>query len=57
MFDKVLLTYLIADGLFVASGGLLIAVAFIAKDDWVNPTAGSVASTLLLMQTPLTGTS
>lgn len=57
MLDKVLLAFLIADGLFVLAGGLLLGVVFMAKNDWNNPSVDNVASTLLLMQTPVNGRS
>lgn len=55
MLDKVLLAYLVADGLFVLAGGLLLGVVFMTKNDWNNPSVDNVAATLLLMQTPVNG--
>lgn len=56
MLDKILLSFLIADGLFAATGGLLVAAYFVSKADMVElPTIANVATNLVLEQTPLTG--
>lgn len=58
MLDKVLLTFLIADVLFVGTGGLLIGIVFATKSNQSHPrTTGDVASNLLLMRAPLDGKS
>jgi hypothetical protein len=56
MPDKVLISFLVADAIFAASGGLLLAIVFItrARTDRVQ-TIDNVASNLLLMNTPLDG--
>lgn len=56
MRDNVLLAFLVADGLFAASGGLLVAVVMITKNIMHHPrTLSNVASNLLLTNTPLNG--
>lgn len=56
MVDKIMLSFLLLDFLFVASGGLLIATVFINKASMATqPTTTNVAADMLLMQTPLTG--
>lgn len=56
MPDKVLMTFLLVDALFLASGGLLLAVVFTTRARKDSPrTTDNVASDLLLMDTPLDG--
>ena len=56
MLDKVLISFLITDALFAATGGLFLAVVFVTKATIHRPrTTADVASNLLLLQTPLTG--
>jgi hypothetical protein len=56
MRDKVLLSLVIFDVLFLVAGGLMIAGALKAKNDYQQPsTLSTVASNLLLMRCPLTG--
>ncbi|KAL8900176.1 MAG: hypothetical protein Q9192_001219 [Flavoplaca navasiana] len=45
--------FLLADILFAATGGLLVAVVLISKRDMVAPTAETVAPNLLLAHAPL----
>jgi hypothetical protein len=54
--DKILLTYILMDLLFVIAGGLLIIFALITENEiTVAPTISTVARNLLLMRCPLTG--
>ncbi|ATZ53842.1 Bcpls1 [Botrytis cinerea B05.10] len=54
MADKILLTYVILDILFVGSGALLLGFALTTKTGTSQaPTIASVATDLLLMGTPL----
>lgn len=56
MADKILLTYVILDILFVGSGALLLGFALTTKTGTSQaPTIASVATDLLLMGTPLNG--
>ncbi|MCJ1260445.1 phospholipid scramblase 1 [Lobaria immixta] len=56
MLDKVLIAFLVADFLFVGTGGLLIGIVFATKSNRSHPrTTDDVASNLLLMRTPLDG--
>ena len=57
MVDTVLVPFLVADGLFAGTGGILIAVVFITRSSMKMPTSQSVASDLLLNQAPLNGKS
>ena len=56
MRDKIFLTYVITDVLFLASGALLIIFALKSKAEAARtPTVKHVARDLLLMQCPLNG--
>lgn len=56
MPDKVLISFLVAEALFVATGGLIIGIVLVTKEHGHHPrTTADVASTLLLLQTPLSG--
>lgn len=56
MPDKVLLSFLVADALFAATGVLILAIVFVTKANMHRPrTTADIASNLLLMQTPLSG--
>ena len=56
MRDKILLTYIITDLLFVASGGLLIIFALVTKSEITStPTLDNVARDLLFNICPLNG--
>ncbi|KAL8826093.1 MAG: hypothetical protein Q9191_004010 [Dirinaria sp. TL-2023a] len=56
MVNKILLSVLFLDFLFVATGGLLIGTVFLTKGSMAKqPTTTNVAANMLLMQTPLTG--
>lgn len=58
MLDKVLIAFLVADFLFVGTGGLLIGIVFATKSNRSHPrTTDDVASNLLLVRTPLDGKS
>lgn len=56
MPDKVVITFLIVDAIFVASGAFLLAIVFTtrAREDRPRNT-DNVAADLLLMNTPLGG--
>lgn len=57
MANKVLLTFLGADVIFLLTGGLLIGFALISESAMRStPTTGNVASHVLLNQCPLTAT-
>lgn len=56
MVNKMLSSFLVFNGLFLATGGLLIAVLFSTRAGMAHPTVASVAANLLLMRAPLTGT-
>ncbi|KAL8800423.1 MAG: hypothetical protein Q9200_007246 [Gallowayella weberi] len=47
--------FLLADCLFVATGGLLVAVVLISKKAMMTPTKENVAPNLLLAHAPLNG--
>ncbi|KAI9675247.1 MAG: phospholipid scramblase 1 [Caeruleum heppii] len=52
--DKVLLTFLVVDLLFLGTGGLLVGVTIATKNEMARgPTLETVASNLLLMSCPL----
>lgn len=54
--NYVLIFLLVADLLFVGTGGVLLGLAFKVKNDMTRaPTAENVAGNLLLMHTPLDG--
>lgn len=55
MFAKYLLSFLLADALFVATGALLVTVVFLSKNAMNAPTTENVAPNLLLSHTPLNG--
>lgn len=56
MPDKVLSSFLVAEVLFVATGGLIIGIVLVTKEHGHHSrTTADVASNLLLMQTPLSG--
>ncbi|KAL8721884.1 MAG: hypothetical protein Q9225_001520 [Loekoesia sp. 1 TL-2023] len=55
MLPKYLLSFLLADALFAATGGLLVAVVFISKSAMSAPNTKNVAPNLLLAHTPLNG--
>ena len=56
MLDKVLIAFLLADVLFVGTGGLLIGIVFATKANRAHArTPADVASNLLLTRTPLDG--
>ena len=56
MLNNVLLSFLIANGLFTATGGLLVAFVFIEKAHMNEAaTTSNVATNLLLQRAPLTG--
>lgn len=53
MLPLYLCIFLLADVMFAATGGLLIAVVLISKRDMVAPTTETVAPNLLLAHAPL----
>ncbi|MCJ1336674.1 phospholipid scramblase 1 [Bachmanniomyces sp. S44760] len=56
MVNKILFTYLVFDGLFLCTGGLLLATVLIFKIGMeATPSTANVATNLLLEMTPLTG--
>lgn len=55
MVNKIPFSFLVFNGLFLATGGLLAAVFFMTKAGMAHPTVASVAASLLLMRAPLTG--
>lgn len=55
MLPKYIFPYLFADTLFVATGGLLVAVILISKSAMNVPTTDDVAPNLLLAHAPLNG--
>lgn len=56
MLDKVLLSLMVTDVLFLATGGLMVGVAVKANNDMISgPTLDTVASNLLISRCPLTG--
>lgn len=56
MPNKVLSLFLVVEALFVATGGLIGGIVLVTKEHGHHPrTTADVASTLLLMQTPLAG--
>lgn len=56
MLNYVLLSFIIANGLFTAAGGLLVAFVFIEKAHMNEAaTTSNVATNLLLQRAPLTG--
>lgn len=55
MLQKYLISFLLADALFVATGALLVTVVFISKSAMNAPTTENVAPNLLLSHTPLNG--
>jgi hypothetical protein len=56
MRDNIFLAYVLADIVFVASGGLLIFFALMTEAEVAKaPTVQTVARNLLLQQCPLTG--
>ena len=56
MVDKIMLSFLLLDFLFLASGGLMIATVLINEASMATqPTTTNVAANMLLIQTPLTG--
>lgn len=56
MVDKVLLTFAVAEFLFLLNGGLIITFALIAQNQISSaPNVTNVAMNLLLTQTPLSG--
>lgn len=56
MVDNIMLSFLLLDFLFLASGGLMIAAVFINEASMATQsTTTNVAANMLLMQTPLTG--
>ena len=57
MVNKMLLSFLVVNVFFFGTGCLLVAVFFLARAGMAQPTVASVATNLLLMQTPLTGIS
>ena len=57
MLPKYLVAFLLADILFAATGGLLVAVVYISKRAMSAPNTVNVAPNLLLAHTPLNGTS
>ena len=57
MLDKVLLSLMAANALFLGTGGLMVSVTITAMNEWARgPSLDTAASNLLLMQTPHTGT-
>ena len=56
MRDNILLTYLVADVLFVVSGGLLIVFALTTEsEEHATPKKNDIARNLLLNMCPLSG--
>lgn len=56
MLDKVLLSLMAANALFLGTGGLMVSVTITAMNEWARgPSLDTAASNLLLMQTPHTG--
>ncbi|KAL9014968.1 MAG: hypothetical protein Q9173_000399 [Seirophora scorigena] len=55
MLPRYILPYLVADALFVATGGLLVAVILMSKSEMNVPTTDDVAPHLLLAHAPLKG--
>ncbi|KAL8654354.1 MAG: hypothetical protein Q9210_001549 [Variospora velana] len=55
MLPKYIFPYLVADTLFVATGGLLVAVILMSKSVMNVPTTDDVAPNLLLAHAPLNG--
>ncbi|MCJ1408286.1 phospholipid scramblase 1 [Ptychographa xylographoides] len=56
MINKILITFLIVDFLFVNTGGLFLTIVLVFKPGMTNilPTSSNAAITLLLQNTPLT---
>jgi hypothetical protein len=58
MVNKILTTFIAADGLFALGGGLILAVVLITQSTIrAGENLQNVAQILLLSQCPLTGTS
>jgi len=56
MKDKILLTFILTDLLFLGTGGLLIGFSLITEAEKTNtPTVSTIARNLLLAMCPLTG--
>lgn len=56
MPDKVLSSFLVAEALFLATGGLILGIVLVTKEHGRHSrTTADVASNVLLMQTPLSG--
>jgi hypothetical protein len=55
MMDKILLTFLVLDVLFVLSGGLILVASMVFRTGQTNMMSSDPATDLLLAQTPLTG--
>lgn len=55
MLSRYVLPYLVADALFVATGGLLLAVILMSKSEMNVPTTDDVTPHLLLAHAPLNG--
>lgn len=56
MLDKVLSSFLVAEALFLATGGLIIGIVLVTNVHGHHPrTTADIASIVLLMQTPLSG--
>lgn len=53
--DKILLTFLVLDVLFVLSGGLILVASMVFRTGQTNMMSSDPATDLLLAQTPLTG--
>jgi hypothetical protein len=54
--NKLMLIYLLADFVFLACGGLILAFALLGgQQSRTTPTVGNVATNLLLTTCPLTG--
>ena len=57
MLPPYLSVFLVADVVFAATGGLLVAVVLVSKHAMGSLTTDTVASNLLLANAPLNGTS
>ncbi|KAL8716125.1 MAG: hypothetical protein Q9220_000030 [cf. Caloplaca sp. 1 TL-2023] len=55
MIPIYLVSFLVADALFVATGGLLVAVALLSRSSMSAPTTDTVARSVLLSHAPLNG--
>lgn len=57
MVDKILLTFLVLEAVFVLTGALVLVGGILSQNPAGNPLTSDVAVNLLLQQTPLTGES